>query len=169
MLLGGIAAGAAATVKPESASAGFGFGERIVNEKDYGFSPYSLLGGSMDKTIDPGTLYNEYGPDRVARAREQMANVYGIFEKLRPEIENKHYTTVKKKTTLEAGTLRTNLDYMYGASGYKPDINDLRQKIIEQLDYITVDNRVKKTAETLKDYDTLMPLFKEFIDRTNAI
>jgi hypothetical protein len=165
LVLGGLA-GAAATVKADSASAtGFGFGETGNSKDDYAFSPYSLLGGSVN---DPDNIYKEYGTERINRAREELTKTYETFKKLRPEIENKHYTKVKAKTTLQAGTARTNLNYLSAASGNE-DILKLKSEITLQLDYLTVDNRQKKTADSLEDYDKLMPLLGKFLEVTSEL
>merc|ERR1712232_1178715 len=82
-LAGGLA-GAAATVQANSASAtGFGFGETGNSNDDYSFSPYSLFGGGIQ---DPDNVYKEYGPERIARAREELTKTYETLKVLRPEI-----------------------------------------------------------------------------------
>jgi len=154
------------TVQANSASAtGFGFGETGNSKDDYSFSPYSLFGGGVN---DPDNVYKEFGKERIGRAREELTKTYETLKGLRPEIENKHYTKVKAKTTLQAGTARTNLNYLSAASGNE-DILKLKAEITTQLDYLTVDNRQKKTADSLDDYDKLVPLLGKFLDVTASV
>merc|ERR1712146_192134 len=101
----------------------------------------------------------------MRRRHKELEKTYDIFSELRPEIENKHYSKVKSKTKLQAQTCRQNLQYITKAKN-NPQITEISAEVVKQLDFITVDNRQKKTRETLEDYDTLMPAFKKFLDLT---
>eukprot|EP00929_Paragymnodinium_shiwhaense_P024055 TRINITY_DN1490_c0_g1_i4.p2 TRINITY_DN1490_c0_g1~~TRINITY_DN1490_c0_g1_i4.p2 ORF type:complete len:202 (-),score=81.48 TRINITY_DN1490_c0_g1_i4:188-793(-) len=163
LLLGGAAAGVAAVVKEESAVAtGFGFGETGNPSDDYSYSAYSLMGGGLD---DPDNIYKKFTPEIVQRRHKELEKTYDIFSELRPEIENKHYSKVKSKTKLQAQTCRQNLFYIAAAKN-DAQITEIKEEVVKMLDYITVDNRQKKTRETLEDYDALMPAFKKFLDLT---
>eukprot|EP00929_Paragymnodinium_shiwhaense_P024063 TRINITY_DN1490_c0_g2_i3.p2 TRINITY_DN1490_c0_g2~~TRINITY_DN1490_c0_g2_i3.p2 ORF type:complete len:203 (-),score=70.59 TRINITY_DN1490_c0_g2_i3:252-860(-) len=163
LLLGGAAAGLASVVNQESAVAtGFGFGETGNPNDDYSFSAYSLMGGGLD---DPDNIFKKFNPEVVGRRHAELEKTYNIFSKLRPEIENKHYSKVKSKTKLQAQTCRQNLQYIANAKD-NAQITEVKDEVVKMLDYITVDNRQKKTRETLEDYDALMPAFKTFLDLT---